>query len=89
MRIHRVSGPMDSKSIRESCLSGEQSILRVLLTFRIERGDQNLFSHLDNSQKNFTVISPVIQNKIIDAVGDMIVQKIVERVKTAKYFSIL
>lgn len=73
--------------IRESNLSDEQGILRALLTFHIERSD--LLSHLDISQKNYTMISLVIQNKIIDVIGDMIIKKIVERVKMTKYFSIL
>lgn len=35
------------------------------------------------------MISSVIQNEIIDVIGNLVIKKIVERVKMAKYYSIL
>jgi len=35
------------------------------------------------------MISSVIQNEIIDVIGNLVIKKIVERVKLAKYYSIL
>lgn len=62
---------------------------RALLRFRIESGDSDLNDHLQNSNKNATFISAVTQNDIIQCCGDIIIKKIVENVKKAKYFSIL
>lgn len=89
LRGHRECGSMASEDIRNSCLSGEQGTLRALLAFRVESGDKDLLSHFDTSSKNCTMISSVIQNEIIDVIGNLVIKKIVERVKLAKYYSIL
>ncbi|KAF0709155.1 zinc finger MYM-type protein 1-like [Aphis craccivora] len=62
---------------------------RALLRFRIESGDSDLNEHLQNSNKNATFISAVTQNDIIQCCGDIVIKKIVEKVKKATYFSIL
>jgi len=67
-------------------LSSEQGVFRALLSFRIESGDTTLMNHFETSPKNYTMISPRIQNEIIVAVGDVIVGKIVERIKKKQIF---
>ncbi|KAL4108237.1 hypothetical protein QTP88_018472 [Uroleucon formosanum] len=67
----------------------QQGVFRALLSFRVESGDTTLMNHFETSSKNCTMISPRIQNEIIVAVGDVIVGKIVERIKKFKFFSIL
>lgn len=47
LKGHRECGSMASESIRNSCLFGEQGILRALLAFRVESGDKDLLSHFD------------------------------------------
>ncbi|XP_050064693.1 52 kDa repressor of the inhibitor of the protein kinase-like [Aphis gossypii] len=89
LRGHRESGLLSSSEIRSSCLNGEQGVFRALLSFRVESGDTALLNHIETSPKNCTMISSRIQNEIIVAVGDVIVGKIVERIKKCKFFSIL
>ncbi|KAE9522524.1 hypothetical protein AGLY_017071 [Aphis glycines] len=72
-----------------SSLSGEQEVFRALLSFRVESGDTILMNHFETSPKNCTMISPRIQNEITIAAGDVLVGKIVERIKKFKFFSIL
>jgi len=55
----------------------------------MESGDRDLKSHFDISAKNCTMISSIIQNEIFESMGSVIKQKIVDRVKLSKYFSIL
>lgn len=75
LRGHRESGSLSSNTIRSNCLNGEQGVLRALLSFRVECGDTTLLNHLETAPKNCTMISPKIQNEIIVAVGDVIVEK--------------
>lgn len=75
LRGHRECGSMASESIRNSCLSGEQGTLRALLAFHVESGDKDLLSHFDTSSKNCTMISSVIQNEIIDVIGNLVIKK--------------
>ncbi|XP_050063160.1 zinc finger MYM-type protein 1-like [Aphis gossypii] len=89
LRGHREIGSIKDNDTREKCLSGEQGIFRALLSYRIECGDSDLLTHLETSKKNCTMISPTIQNEIIEAIRLVIQNKIVERVKTSKFYSIL
>lgn len=89
LRGHGESGSLKFDNVREDCLSGNQGIFRALLSFRMESGDGDLKSHFDISTKNCTMISSTIQNEIIESMGSVIKQKIVNRVKLSKYFSIL
>ncbi|KAF0724972.1 zinc finger MYM-type protein 1-like [Aphis craccivora] len=71
--------------------TGNQKSVNVLLDNhnRIETGDSDLITHLETSKKNCTMISPTIQNEIVEAIRLVIQNKIVERVKTSKLYSIL
>jgi len=89
LRGHRESGSLKFDNVREDCLSGSQGIFRALLSFRMESSDRDLESHFDISAKNCSMISATIQNEIIESIGSVIKQTIVDRVKLSKYFSIL
>lgn len=54
---------------------------RNLIRFRIDAGDNTLKNHLEDCNKNATYLSPLIQNGIIDACGDTILDKIIADVK--------
>lgn len=86
LRGHREIGSMKDNDIR---VSGEQGIVRALLSYRIKCDDSDLLTHLETSNKNCTMISPTIQNEIIESIRIVIQNKIVERGKTAKFYSIL
>lgn len=66
-----------------------KEFFRALPSYRIECGDSDLLTNLETSNKNCTMISPIIQNEIIESIRIVIQNKIVERVKTAKFYSIL
>lgn len=89
LRGHREIGSMASSDIRNVCLNGEQGVFRGLLAFRIESGDTDLLTHLETAPKNCTMISPHIQNEVIEAIGSVIEKKIVERIKSSNFYSIL
>lgn len=86
---HREQGNLSSDKVRQSCLNGEQVVFRGLLSFRVEYGDTDLWKHFEEPPKNCTMISPQIQNEVINAIGVVVEKKIVERVKLLKLYSIL
>ena len=45
--------------------------------------------HLASAPQNATYTSPNIQNQVIEVLGDHILQKILTKVKQAKYFSLI
>ncbi|KAF0745937.1 zinc finger MYM-type protein 1-like [Aphis craccivora] len=78
LRGHRESGTL-------KCVDVPTKIMFII----IESGDKNFESHFDTAAKNCTMISPSIQNEIIESIGDVIKNKVVNRVQIPKYFSIL
>jgi len=81
-------GSMASGDVRDVCLNGEQGVFRCFLAFRIECGDTDLLNHLETAPKNCTMISPQIQNEVIEAIGSVIERKFIERIKSSKFYSI-
>jgi len=45
---------------------------RALLSFRIDAGDIVLKKHFETTSQNATYISPIIQNEIIEIIGEQI-----------------
>lgn len=83
---HRKSRLLLSTStIRNNCLNSEQGFIRALLSLLVDCGNTTLLNHVDTSPKNYTMISPRIQNKIIVTVRDVIVQKIMDLVRLRSY----
>ena len=75
--------------------SGEYSVdcgignFEGLLKFGLRRCDQVLLDHCSNLSKNATYFSSEVQNEIIDCCGEQITEKIIKKVKKARFFSIL
>ena len=61
----------------------------ALLEFRISAGDDLLRDHLANAPSNAKYTSPTIQNEIADILGLQIKRQILEKVRKAKFFSII
>ena len=60
-----------------------------LLHFRVDSGDTVLGDHLAKASRNATYTSSVIQNQIIDVVSNQVHDKIIRKVKAAKWFSVI
>ena len=61
----------------------------ALLNFRVDAGDKELANHLATAPKNARYTSATIQNEIIEIVGNEIRNKIIDKVKKAKFFTVL
>jgi hypothetical protein len=53
-------------------------MFRGLLAFRIECGDTGLLNHLETAPTNCTMISPQIQNEVIEAIVSEIEKKLLK-----------
>ena len=62
---------------------------QVLLQFRCSSGDTVLTDHLQKGPKNASYRSKMVQNEVIELLGDMIKDSIVADVKKAKFFTII
>ncbi|KAH1027235.1 hypothetical protein HUJ05_000785 [Dendroctonus ponderosae] len=67
----------------------DEGNFRALIKFRIESGDTKLQHHLETSKSNATYISKTVQNELINVCKEIIQKNILQKVKVAKYFSIL
>lgn len=85
LRSHRDHGLFD---IENPPIENEGNF-RALLRMRISSGDECLKNHFQSCGKNATYVSWNIQNQIIDACHEIIKSKIVEEIKSAKFFSVL
>lgn len=62
---------------------------RAMLRYRAKGGDSYLLSHLQSNSSRSMYTSPTIQNELVKICGDIIQEKILTRIKRARYFSIL
>lgn len=85
LRGHRDSGPILSENDPEE----NDGNFRAILRSKLRSGDKYLKLHLESMTKAATYISPRIQNEIIRSCGSKITNKLVKKIKDAKYFSIL
>ena len=60
-----------------------------LLNFRVAAGDKVLEEHLKTAARNALYTSAPIQNVLIEACGKVILKKLGERIRSAKFFSVL
>ncbi|XP_057307823.1 zinc finger MYM-type protein 1-like isoform X2 [Hydractinia symbiolongicarpus] len=60
-----------------------------LLNFRVQGGDTALADHLKTCPKNATYISKTTQNELINCCGSVILDEIIQEVKSNTFFSIL
>lgn len=85
LRGHRDAGPIKSS---EDPVENDGNF-RAILRCKLRSGDEALKSHLETMSKTGTYLSPVTQNTIIAICGKIIQNKIVAKVRKAKFFSIL
>ena len=78
----------DRSSVEENPTSNHGNFL-ALLQFRVQAGDKVLSDHLQSAPANATYTSKTIQNELIVICGDLIRNKILERIRQACYFSVL
>ena len=69
--------------------SGNHGNFLALLNFRVEAGDAVLGEHLSTAPRNATYTSNTVQNQIIDVLADQIKQQIVQKVKAAKWYTVI
>lgn len=79
LRGHRDDGPLSLNMPEEN-----DGNFRALLRFALESGDQALDQHLKSACANATYLSHGIQNQILQAAGQIITTKIVERIKKSQ-----
>ncbi|XP_065584376.1 52 kDa repressor of the inhibitor of the protein kinase-like [Artemia franciscana] len=85
LRSNRDDG---SLSLDDMPLSNEGNF-RELLRYRAESGNSKLKEQLKTSGKNATYISKTTQNQLIDCCAKEVIGVILERVKSARYYSII
>lgn len=85
LRGHRDDGSLESE---RSYGHGEGNF-RALLKFRIDAGDEILREHVKTCAKNASYISKSTQNDLIECCGELIRNKILEKIKKSKYFTII
>ena len=61
----------------------------ALLQFCVQSGDKVLSDHLKSASGNATYTSKTIQNELIEICGDIIRDKILAKIRQAKYFSVI
>jgi len=89
-RGHRDDGNlMHDEDARDMSVVRKDGNFRALLKFCIDAGDETLRQHLESSASNATYISKTTQNELIKAAGDVVRQKILDRVAAARFFTIL
>ena len=89
LRGHRDNQDLKTEESIRACESGQHGVFRALLAFRLDSGDQDLISHLSTAPKNCTMINWMIQNDVIESIGKYLQKKVLDRVKKARFYSIL
>jgi len=84
LRGHRDHGPLKMERRQHN-----DGIFRALLKVRVDAGDVKVPRQLDTANANATYLSWQTQNENINACSTIIVQKLVEEVKAAKFYSLL
>lgn len=85
LRGHKDYGPFDLHTEPKE----NEGTFRAILRARVDAGDCDLKNHLQTCGLNATYISWNMQNQIIAACGEIIKQKIVTEVNSARCFSVL
>lgn len=86
-----LRGHRDSATDLEKDFTGTQNHgnFLALRNFRVDSGDSTLAQHLATAPRNATYTSSVTQNQVIDVLASQIQQTIIERVHTAKWFTVI
>ena len=62
---------------------------QALLWFQVDAGDQVLKEHLETASLNATYTSKEIQNQMISVCGDIIRNRLLDKIHKAKFFSVI
>ena len=90
LRGHRDDGNLlDDNNAFDTSVARKDGNFRALLKFRVDSGDDVLRQHLESAASNATYISKTTQNELIKAAGDVVRQKILDRIAAARFFTIL
>ena len=81
-------GPRDDGPVELNDSSSKGSF-QALLKFRVDAGDEVLKEHLETCSLNATYTSKETQNQMIAICGDIIRNKILLKIQSAKYFSVI
>ena len=84
LRDHRDSGPPTLQEPSEN-----DGKFRTLLHDKVRSGDHELANHLEISSENARYISHKIQNEIIKACNEVILQCIIKKVNATMAFTVL
>ncbi|KAJ8883364.1 hypothetical protein PR048_015207 [Dryococelus australis] len=84
LRSHRDSGLL---TVEEP--TNNYGNFRALLRLRAKAGDSLLNELLNSGRGNVTYISPTVQNELLNFIGKQIQETVVERIKMAKFFTVL
>ena len=61
---------------------------QALLRFRVDAGDQVLKEHLETASLNATYTSKEIQNQMISVCGDIIRNRLFDKIHKANFFQL-
>ena len=78
----------DMPAVRENPAENHGNFL-ALLQFRVQAGDQVLKEHLRTAAGNALYTSKTIQNEMIVVCGDIIRNKLLEKIRKAGFFSVI
>lgn len=88
-QILALRGEQDSDVLSLTTPVKNNRNFRSLLRYRIQSGDNLFEDHVINCNKNASYISADVQNDKISTISEYIQRDICDRVKKAKYFTIL
>jgi len=84
-----LRGDIDSGPVTLNEPTHNDGNFRALLRFRATSGDTVLLQHLSKCAANASYCSPDVQNEIISIIGDVITNKLVQKVNSAQCFAVL
>ncbi|XP_063215616.1 zinc finger MYM-type protein 1-like [Bacillus rossius redtenbacheri] len=84
LRGHRDSGRI---TVEEP--TNNDGNFRALLRLQARAGDSLLNEHINSGRGNAMYISPTVQNELLSLIGKQIQENVLERIKKAKFFTVL
>ena len=84
-----LRGHLDDRSSVEEDPSRNHGNFLALLHFHVQSGDKVLSEHLKSAGGNATYISKTIQNELIKICCDIICDKILAKIRQARYYSVI
>ena len=82
LRGHRDFGKIDVSGCGRSQSAANDGNFRSLLRLMISCGDETLKSHMASAPKNAMYTSPLVQNQLIQIIGELIQERILKQIDT-------